>query len=114
VRGVATTASCELSFKLGQAGAYVLTSKVHKARILIGRDTRISGDILKRRWWRHIARGSGAISPALSHIGDLAYLTRHGAEAGVVLSASHNSADTTDQIFQLGRQKAARRGGKTG
>ncbi len=44
VRGIANgKLTCDLAFKLGQAGAFVLTSQVHKARILIGRDTRISG-----------------------------------------------------------------------
>ncbi|MBR4018880.1 MAG: phosphoglucosamine mutase, partial [Clostridia bacterium] len=45
VRGVANRdLSIELAMKIGVAGAYVLTSEVHKPRILMGRDTRLSGD----------------------------------------------------------------------
>ena len=48
VRGVANDKlNCDLAYKLGQAAAVVLTSAVHKAKILIGRDTRISGDMLE-------------------------------------------------------------------
>ena len=47
VRGVANKdLSCELALKIGKAGAYVLTSEVHQPRILLGRDTRLSGDML--------------------------------------------------------------------
>ena len=48
VRGIANSElTCELAFKLGQAGAYVLASQVHRPSILVGRDTRISGDMLE-------------------------------------------------------------------
>jgi len=48
VRGIANKdLTCELAYQLGQAGTYVLTSDVHKPRILVGRDTRISGDMLE-------------------------------------------------------------------
>ena len=47
VRGVANKdLSCELALKIGKAGAYVLTNEVHQPRILLGRDTRLSGDML--------------------------------------------------------------------
>lgn len=46
VRGIANAdLSCELAMKIGAAGAYVLTS-VHNPRILVGQDTRKSGDML--------------------------------------------------------------------
>ena len=46
VRGVANTElTGELAFRLGKAGAYVLTKEKKTApRILVGLDTRISGD----------------------------------------------------------------------
>ena len=49
VRGVANTElTCQLAFKLGQAGAYVLAkNKGGKPKILVGQDTRISGDMLE-------------------------------------------------------------------
>jgi len=40
--------TAELAYKLGQAGAYVLTSETkHTPKILVGMDTRISGDMLE-------------------------------------------------------------------
>lgn len=48
VRGIANAGlSGELAFKLGQASAEVLTGEVHRAKILIGMDTRISADMLE-------------------------------------------------------------------
>ena len=48
VRGIANTElTPELAFKLGKAGATVLTSEIHKPKILVGRDTRISGQMLE-------------------------------------------------------------------
>ena len=95
VRGVANEKlSCDLAFKLGQAGAYVLTSKVHKARILIGKDTRMSGDMLEAALVAGICSvGAEAIIAGVIPTSGVAYLTRdYGADAGVVISASHNSA----------------------
>ena len=49
IRGVAgQDLTCELAMKLGRGAAAVLTEKTgHKPRILIGKDTRISGDMLE-------------------------------------------------------------------
>ena len=48
VRGIANTElSCDLAFRLGQASAYVLASDVHRPTILVGRDTRLSGEMLE-------------------------------------------------------------------
>ena len=46
-RGVAITElTCELAMQIGRAAAMVLTKETnHKAKIIIGKDTRISGDI---------------------------------------------------------------------
>ena len=47
VRGVAgTELSCQLAYDLGRAGAHVLTDGAHHPKILVGRDTRISGQML--------------------------------------------------------------------
>jgi len=48
VRGIANEElTPDLAMKLGQAGAYVLTrQKNHKPTIMVGCDTRISGDML--------------------------------------------------------------------
>ncbi|MCX7695197.1 MAG: phosphoglucosamine mutase, partial [Caloramator sp.] len=48
VRGIANTElTAELAYKLGRAGAYVLTEGAHKPTIIVGKDTRISGDMLE-------------------------------------------------------------------
>ncbi len=49
VRGLANTElGCELCVKLGRAAAYVLTKHTHhRPKILIGRDTRLSGEMLQ-------------------------------------------------------------------
>ena len=96
VRGVANgKLTCELAFKLGQAGAYVLTSRVHKARILIGRDTRISGNMLEAAMVAGICSvGAEAIVAGVIPTSGVAFLTRdYKADAGVVISASHNSVE---------------------
>lgn len=95
VRGiVGEKLSCELAFKLGQAGAHVLMGKVHKARILIGRDTRISGDMLEAAMVAGICSvGAEAVVTGIIPTSGVAFLTRdYGADAGVVISASHNES----------------------
>ena len=49
VRGVANKElTTELAYKIGRAGAYVLAGELkHKPTIIIGKDTRISGDMLE-------------------------------------------------------------------
>jgi phosphoglucosamine mutase len=94
VRGVANEKlNCELAFRLGQAGAHVLTSEVHKARILIGRDTRISGDMLEAALVAGICSvGAEAVVVGIAPTSAVAYLSRHTeADAGIVISASHNT-----------------------
>lgn len=113
VRGIANEKlSCELAFKLGQAGAYVLTSSVHKARILIGRDTRISGDMLESALVAGICSvGAEAVVAGVIPTSGVAFLTRdYDADAGVVISASHNASEYNGiKFFQLGRHEAAGR-----
>jgi len=96
VRGLANAElTGQLAFQLGQAGAYVLTMAKHKPRILIGRDTRISGDMLEAALIAGICSvGAEAIVAGVIPTPAVAYLTRHyGADAGVVISASHNSME---------------------
>ncbi|HHY91394.1 MAG TPA: phosphoglucosamine mutase, partial [Clostridiales bacterium] len=48
VRGIANRElTAQLAYRLGRAGAYVLTNGKKKAKIVIGKDTRISGDMLE-------------------------------------------------------------------
>ena len=93
VRGVANTGlTPELAFSLGRAGAYVLTNERHKPRILIGRDTRISGSMLEAALIAGITSvGADVVSVGILPTPAVAYLTRYYcADAGVMISASHN------------------------
>lgn len=97
VRGIANTElTSEMAFNLGKAGAYVLTEETkHRPKILIGKDTRISGDMLECA----LAAGLCSVGAEVYMIGvaptpAIAYLTRlYKADAGVVISASHNPAE---------------------
>ncbi len=93
VRGIANTElTVELAFKLGQAGAYVLTEEARKPKVIIGKDTRISGDMLESA----LAAGLCSVGAEVILVGVIptpavAYLTRlYQADAGIVISASHN------------------------
>lgn len=94
VRGVAgSELTIELATKLGQAGAYVLTKEQeHKATIIVGCDTRISGGMLASALMSGICSvGANAIFVGVMPTPAIAYLTRkHKVDAGVVISASHN------------------------
>ncbi len=95
VRGVANLElTADLAFKLGQAGAWVLAAEKRRTpRILVGTDTRVSKDMLEAAMVAGIC-SVGAVAVCLGIIPTpaVAYLTRkYGADAGVVISASHNS-----------------------
>ena len=95
VRGVAgTELTIDLAMKLGQAGAYVLTKeKAHQPTIIVGCDTRISGGMLANALMAGICSvGANAVYMGVVPTPAIAYLTReYGMDAGVVISASHNS-----------------------
>ncbi|HHV59717.1 MAG TPA: phosphoglucosamine mutase [Clostridiaceae bacterium] len=94
VRGIANKElTAELAFKLGKAGAYVLTNETrHTPRILVGKDTRISGSMLEAALVSGICSvGAEAIILGVIPTPAVAYLVRkYNADAGVVISASHN------------------------
>lgn len=93
VRGVANSElTPELAFKLGKAGAYVLSKKKGKPVVLIGKDTRISGDMLEDALSAGIlAVGGNVIKVGVLPTPAIAYLVKHyQADIGVVISASHN------------------------
>ena len=97
VRGIAgEDLTCELALQIGRGAAAVLTSQLsHKPRILIGKDTRISGDMLESA----LAAGLCSVGADVELLGvvptpAVAYLVRkYGADAGVVISASHNPVE---------------------
>lgn len=104
VRGVANSElTPEFAFKLGRIGGYVLTkdAKDHP-KVLIGRDTRISGEMLEGA----LVAGLLSIGAEVMRLGvistpGVAYLSRvMNAEAGVMISASHNPvADNGIKFF---------------
>lgn len=96
VRGIANVElTCDLAFKLGQASAAVLASDVHRPTILVGRDTRISGEMLESALVAGICSvGARAVLVEILPTPAIAYLTRYyEADAGVVISASHNTVE---------------------
>lgn len=94
VRGVANRElTPDLAMKLGEAGAYVLAKGAdHRPVIMVGCDTRRSGDMLANA----IMAGACSVGADVIYLGVLptpavAFLAKkHGADAGVVISASHN------------------------
>ncbi len=96
VRGIANRdLTCDLAYRLGQASAYVLASDVHRPTILVGRDTRISGEMLESALVAGICSvGARAVLADVLPTPAIAYLTRYyEADAGVVISASHNTVE---------------------
>lgn len=97
VRGVANEELTPmLAMQLGQAGAYVLTKeKEHKPTIMVGCDTRISGDMLANA----LMAGACSVGANCVYVGVIptpavAYLTqKYKVDAGVVISASHNPVE---------------------
>lgn len=94
VRGIANKElTPELAFEIGQAGAYVLTGSTGKKPvILVGKDTRISGDILECALTAGLCGvGAKVVSAGVIPTPAIAYLVRRfGFDAGVMISASHN------------------------
>ncbi|MBP2033071.1 phosphoglucosamine mutase [Clostridium algifaecis] len=96
VRGIANKElTCELAYKLGKAGACVLTEVSKSPKILVGMDTRISGDMLESALVSGILSvGAKAVCVDVIPTPAIAYLTKkYGADAGVVISASHNPVE---------------------
>ncbi|HEY5557286.1 phosphoglucosamine mutase [Acetobacterium sp.] len=81
-----------LAFKLGQAGAAVLGANSHKPKFVIGMDTRISGKALEMSLTQGILSvGGEVILVGVLPTPAIAVITREmNADAGIVISASHN------------------------
>lgn len=94
IRGVVNVElDAHLAFKVGRAVAYALAQQTnHRTKILIGKDTRISSDMLEAALIAGIcSSGSDVESLGVIPTPAVAYLTiKHKADAGIVISASHN------------------------
>jgi len=87
--------TAEFSLKLGRAAGHVLTRHLdHQPHILIGKDTRLSGYMIESALCAGLtAQGMNVLLVGPVPTPAVAYLTRSlRADAGVVLSASHNPA----------------------
>lgn len=103
VRGEANTQlTPELAYRLGRAAAQYFSEQDKKVNILIGRDTRLSGTMLESALAAGICSAGGDAhllgvmpTPAVSYLTE-----KTGADAGVVISASHNPfADNGIKFF---------------
>lgn len=93
VKGIANTElTAQMAFKIGQAGAVVMSQKTNAPfRILVGRDTRISGHMLESA----LIAGICSVGVSVESIGvipspAIAYLAKkYKMNAGISISASH-------------------------
>lgn len=94
IRGVVgENLTVDMAFRVGQAVAVVLEEeKGSRPTIVIGKDTRISSDMLESALMAGICSVGGDVKPVGAvPTPAVAYLTRHEqADAGIVISASHN------------------------
>ena len=93
IRGIAgESLTADLSFKVGKALGKLLTEKKEHPKVIIGRDTRISCDMLEQA----LAAGLTSTGVNVMTIGTIptpaiAYLTKTiETDSGIMISASHN------------------------
>jgi len=94
IRGVVgENLTADLAYRVGQAvGAVLMEEKGARPTVVLGKDTRISSDMLEAA----LIAGLCSVGCDVKPVGDMptpavAYLTRQeGADAGIVVSASHN------------------------
>jgi phosphoglucosamine mutase len=104
IRGIANEypMTTEVALNVGRAIAYLSKRKGHSPKIIIGKDTRLSGDMFESAIISGIcSMGVKAISVGVIPTPGIAFLTHNmRADAGIVISASHNpSQDNGIKIF---------------
>ena len=119
--GIRGEANCypmnaETAFKVGQTVAHLFKRNSHRARVVIGKDTRISGYMLESSLEAGITSMGG--DPYLVGVlptPGIAFITQSmRADAGIVISASHNplsgqwSQDLRCRWFQTERSAGKR------
>ena len=97
VRGVANSElTCELAMNIGRAAATVLADSCHRhPKVLIGKDTRISSDMLEAAMTAGLCSvGANVVRLGVVTTPAVAFLVgKYGADAGVMLTASHNPCE---------------------
>lgn len=95
VRGIANQElTADLAFRIGYAAAVVLRSEINRRpRLLIGLDTRVSGTMLEAALTAGMtSAGADVFACGILPTPAVAYLTKqYACDAGIVVSASHNS-----------------------
>jgi phosphoglucosamine mutase len=94
IRGVANEypLTSEVALNVGKAVAAIFSSNKNRAKIIIGKDTRLSGDMIEHALASGIcSMGGDAYLAGIMPTAGIAYLTSSSdADAGIVISASHN------------------------
>lgn len=93
IRGIANqTLTPELSFKLGRILGNILKKPEGKVEVLIGRDTRISGEMLEYALIAGLlSSGANCMRLGIVSTPAVGYLTKvSNASCGIMISASHN------------------------
>lgn len=103
IRGVANTElTPEFTLKLGRVLGHQLKAKNSRPRVLIGRDTRISGELLESALIAGLtSSGTDVLTLGVITTPGVAYLTKNlDVSAGIMISASHNPVqDNGIKIF---------------
>ncbi|MDO8785870.1 MAG: phosphoglucosamine mutase [Syntrophales bacterium] len=94
IRGIANEypMTAEMALNIGRAAAHLFKRKGHTPRIIVGKDTRISGYMFENALVAGIcSMGVNAIMVGVLPTPGIAFLTSSmRADAGIVISASHN------------------------
>jgi phosphoglucosamine mutase len=96
IRGVANSElTAELAMRVGRSAAAALASTSPRPRVVVGRDTRISGDLLESALIAGLlSAGVDVLKVGILPTPAIAFLvTDLRADAGAVISASHNPAE---------------------
>ena len=96
IRGIAgEELTAELAFRLGIAVAHVLARSDRRTKVMIGKDTRLSGDMFEAAITAGLcASGSDVYLLGVVPTPAVAFLVKDtGADAGVMISASHNPSE---------------------
>jgi phosphoglucosamine mutase len=94
IRGIANEypMTAEMALNIGRATAHLFKQKGHSPKIIVGKDTRISGYMFENALISGIcSMGVNAIAVGVLPTPGIAFLTSSmRADAGIVISASHN------------------------